>query len=108
MCLFMCIISVPKKSQEEFVVSDTDDLSTLLVDAEDATPHGKCNAVYVGYAPSVAQVAALTAYSIAYKVLKQFDTFDCSCCWLAYCCCCCCGLSWRCFALCRCVWMMDE
>ncbi|CBJ25809.1 conserved unknown protein [Ectocarpus siliculosus] len=53
---------------EEFVVSDTDDLTALLVDSTDATPHGKCNAVYIGYAPSTAQVAALTAYSAQYKV----------------------------------------
>lgn len=62
-------MSVPTGSQEEFVVSDTDDLSALLVDADDTTPHGKCNAVFVGYAPSAEQVADLTAYSIAYKVI---------------------------------------
>ncbi|CAB1114029.1 unnamed protein product [Ectocarpus sp. CCAP 1310/34] len=53
---------------EEFVVTETDDLTAILVDSTDATPHGKCNAVYIGYAPSTAQVAALTAYSAQYKV----------------------------------------
>ncbi|CBJ25807.1 conserved unknown protein [Ectocarpus siliculosus] len=55
---------------EEYVVSETDDLSALLVDSTDTSgvPHGKCNAVYIGYAPSTAQVAALTAYSAQYKV----------------------------------------
>ncbi|CBJ25804.1 conserved unknown protein [Ectocarpus siliculosus] len=53
---------------EEYVVSETDDLTALLVDSSDTTPHGKCNAVYVGYAPSTDQVAALTAYSAQFKV----------------------------------------
>ncbi|CAN0053457.1 unnamed protein product, partial [Scytosiphon promiscuus] len=53
---------------EEFTVSTTDDLTALLVDSTDSTPHGKCNAVYVGYAPSDDQAAALTAYSAQFKV----------------------------------------
>ncbi|CAM9641494.1 unnamed protein product, partial [Ectocarpus fasciculatus] len=53
---------------EEFVVDETDDLTALLVDSTDTTPHGKCNAVYIAYTPSAAQVTALTAYSAQFKV----------------------------------------
>ncbi|CAM9520719.1 unnamed protein product, partial [Ectocarpus fasciculatus] len=55
---------------EEYVVDETDDLTALLVDSTDTSgvPHGKCNAVYIGYAPSTDQVAALTAYSAQFKV----------------------------------------
>lgn len=49
-------------------MSQADDLTALLVDANDATPHGKCNAVYVGFEPSAAQAAALAAYSAQFKV----------------------------------------
>ncbi|CAM9848210.1 unnamed protein product, partial [Ectocarpus fasciculatus] len=55
---------------EEYLVDETDDLTALLVDSTDTSgvPHGKCNAVYIGYAPSTDQVAALTAYSAQFKV----------------------------------------
>ncbi|CBJ25803.1 conserved unknown protein [Ectocarpus siliculosus] len=55
---------------EEHVVKEGDDLTALLVDSSDTSevPHGKCNAVYVGYAPSTDQAAALTAYSAQFKV----------------------------------------
>ncbi|CAM9255649.1 unnamed protein product, partial [Ectocarpus sp. 8 AP-2014] len=55
---------------EEHVVTEGDDLTALLVDSSDTSgvPHGKCNAVYVGYAPSTDQAAALTAYSAQFKV----------------------------------------
>ena len=49
-------------------MSQADDLTELLVDTADATPHGKCNAVYVGFEPSAEQAAALTAYSAQFKV----------------------------------------
>ncbi|CAN0214942.1 unnamed protein product, partial [Scytosiphon promiscuus] len=57
---------------EEFVVSQTDDLTALLVDSSDSVPHGKCNAVYVGFEPSAEQSAALTAYSAQFKVRIVF------------------------------------
>lgn len=49
-------------------MTQADDLTSLLVDATDATPHGRCNAVYVGYEPSAEQAAALSAYSAQFKV----------------------------------------
>lgn len=49
-------------------MSATDDVAALLVDASDATPHGKCNAVYVGFEPTAEQAAALSAYSAQFKV----------------------------------------
>lgn len=49
-------------------MTQTDDLAPLLVDATDATPHGLCNAVYVGFEPSSDQAAALAAYSAQFKV----------------------------------------
>lgn len=66
--------TILNKSQEEIVVSDTDDLLGLLVDDTDATPHGKCNAVYVGFSPSAAQATALTTYSAQYKARFLEDT----------------------------------
>lgn len=59
------------QSQETFIVSQADDLTALLVDASDATPHGKCNAVYVGFEPSTEQAAALSAYSAQFKVYTR-------------------------------------
>lgn len=59
------------QSQETFIVSQADDLTALLVDASDATPHGKCNAVYVGFEPSTEQAAALSAYSAQFKVCTR-------------------------------------
>ncbi|CAM9255227.1 unnamed protein product [Ectocarpus sp. 13 AM-2016] len=55
---------------EEYVVKEGDDLTAPLVDSSDTSgvPHGKCNAVHVGYAPSTDQVAAFTAYSAQFKV----------------------------------------
>lgn len=52
-------------------MSQADDLTALLVDASDATPHGKCNAVYVGFEPSTEQAAALSAYSAQFKVCTR-------------------------------------
>ncbi|CAM9564896.1 unnamed protein product, partial [Pylaiella littoralis] len=58
---------------EEHVVSTTDNLTPLLVDVSDTTmPHGKCNAVYVGFGPSEDQSAALSAYSAQFKVRIVF------------------------------------
>lgn len=55
-------------------MSTTDDLSSLLEDTSDpTTPHGRCNAVYVGYEPSTEQAAALTAYSAQFKACSRID-----------------------------------
>lgn len=55
-------------------MTQADDLTSLLVDATDATPHGRCNAVYVGYEPSAEQAAALSAYSAQFKVCRPTMT----------------------------------
>ncbi|CAM9564850.1 unnamed protein product [Pylaiella littoralis] len=61
---------------EEHLVSSNDDLNLFLLQEDTSAtstsapnvPHGKCNAVYVGFVPSVAQSSALTAYSQNFKV----------------------------------------
>ncbi|CAN0428257.1 unnamed protein product [Pylaiella littoralis] len=54
---------------KEHVVSTTDDCSALLEDSTDPDiPHGVCNVVYVGFAPSEEQSSAFTAYSAKFKV----------------------------------------
>eukprot|EP00903_Cladosiphon_okamuranus_P014195 g13189.t1 len=60
---------------ETHIVSQADDLTALLVDTSDSTPHGRCNAVYVGFEPSTVQAAALTAYSAEYKVRIVYFPF---------------------------------
>lgn len=57
--------------QEVLIVADSEDLTPMMmVNSSIATPHGKCNAVYVGIVPSETQVAELKAYSTQYKVRK--------------------------------------
>lgn len=57
-----------RTSQEVFIADTSTDLTALLVDASSSTPHGLCNAVFVGIVPTETQIAALTAYSASYQV----------------------------------------
>lgn len=56
-------------------MTQADDLTALLEDTSEAgVAHGKCNAVYVGFEPSLEQIAALTAYSAKFKVRSPSTT----------------------------------
>lgn len=65
-----------------------DDLTPLLVDVGALTPHGRCNAVYVGFEPSATQAAALTDYSARFKVRQTqvhcINTVNHCYCWTAF------------------------